>query len=78
MDRMEILCRLISLKNNALQRASENSLINEGAEQDKVKGMILERGIKQLIMEIQNAIFAVEQEEYRSLDYHQHKSAKAS
>jgi len=52
-DKLKILERLVSIKSNAQERAAQDSnryLNNE------IKACILEHGIEQLIMEIQNTI----------------------
>ncbi len=55
MDNMEMLDRLISIKNNALARASRESKGNPVLRQE-IKAYILQNGIEQLIIEVQNTL----------------------
>lgn len=55
MDKMEVLNRLVSIRNNADRKAWEEFKTNESI---KIKAANLEYGINQLIMEIQNSILA--------------------
>jgi len=54
-DVMEMLDRLISIKNNALARADRESKVNPVLRQE-IKAYILQNGIEQLIMELQNIL----------------------
>ncbi len=53
MDRIQILERLFSIRNNARERARREAM--EYSEPE-MKAFILEKGIQQLIIEIQNGI----------------------
>lgn len=55
MDVMEMLDRLISIKNNALARANRESKGNPVLRQE-IKAYILQNGIEQLILELQNIL----------------------
>jgi len=68
MDKMEILERLVSLKSNALGRASNESQEDIGRK-FKIKAFILEQGIEQLIMEIQNGILVESKTSQNTLVY---------
>lgn len=57
MDEFYILKRLVSIKGNALARASYELAEHPGCEHE-MKAFILENGIQQLIIEIQNAVMA--------------------
>lgn len=58
MDYMQILDRLVSIKNNAHRRAFINLMENPGGNQYHTKADTLESGINGLIMEIQNTMLA--------------------
>ena len=57
MDKMEMLDRLISIRNNALARATRESNGNPVLRQE-IKADILQNGIELLIIEIQNILIA--------------------
>ena len=54
MDRLQIIERLISIKNNSYRQPQTETANNPYL----VKAMLLEGGINQLILEIQNSILA--------------------
>lgn len=58
MDRYVILQRLVSIRNNAQVRVSRESKMLQSSNEYELKAFILEKGIEQLIMEIQNTILA--------------------
>jgi hypothetical protein len=60
-DKIEMLERLISIKNNATERAELESKGNPLLHHE-IKAYILQNGIEQLIIEIQNTVLA----EYRT------------
>jgi hypothetical protein len=55
MDKIEMLGRLVSIKNNALERARQESQGNPYRELE-IKAYILQHGIEQLMIEIQNTM----------------------
>jgi len=57
MDNMQILDRLVSIKNNAQARAFTEVKENPECNQYIVKADNFENGIKQLILEIQNIVY---------------------
>ena len=57
MDNIKILERLVSIKSNAHERASQESK-GHPERKHEMNAFILEKGIEQLIIEIQNSIFA--------------------
>ncbi|PKM76450.1 MAG: hypothetical protein CVU90_12300 [Firmicutes bacterium HGW-Firmicutes-15] len=57
MDTIQILERLVSIKSNAKERARQEQTEHPGTNQE-MKAFILEKGIEQLIIEIQNSILA--------------------
>jgi hypothetical protein len=69
MDNMQILDRLISIKNNAQARAFVEVRKKPECNQYVVKADNLESGIKQLIFEIQNIILAEQKMSYRNNNY---------
>ena len=68
MDKIEMLERLISLKNNAKARAGQESKGNPLLQQE-ILAYILQNGIEQLIIEIQNTILAEHQADRSSITY---------
>lgn len=77
MDKMEILERLISIKNNASERARQDSNANPVLYLE-IKAFILQNGIEQLIMEIQNDYLAEYQNNRSSVPYRMRVSSQAS
>lgn len=77
MDKMEILERLISIKNNASERARQESNANPVLYLE-IKAFILQNGIEQLIMEIQNDYLAEYQTNRSSVPYRMRVSSQAS
>ncbi|MEA4924734.1 MAG: hypothetical protein VB084_05415 [Syntrophomonadaceae bacterium] len=77
MDKIEILERLISIKNNANERASHEARGNPILHQE-IKAFILQCGIEQLIIEIQNTILAEYQNDRSPLTYKIRVSSQAS
>jgi len=69
MDNMQILDRLISIKNNAQARAFVELRKKPESNQYVIKADNLESGIKQLIFEIQNIIIAEQKMNCRNNDY---------
>lgn len=74
MDDMKILDRLVSIKINATERTSATVKEDPGCNPFVIKAAYLENGIKQLIIEVQNQIFAsqitgnlVDDSEYKNL-----------
>lgn len=61
MDTNEVLKRLVSIKGNAQARAGRE-MVKHFEDQYAIKAFLLERGIEQLIMEIQTSFLA----EYQS------------
>ena len=57
MDKIEMLERLVSIKNNALERSRQEAKGNP-FQQLEIKAFILQNGIEQLVMEIQNSMLA--------------------
>ncbi len=55
MDKIEMLGRLVSIKNNALERARQEGKGNP-YRQLEIKAFILQHGIEQLMIEIQNTL----------------------
>ena len=66
MDYMQILDRLVSIKNNAQARAFVEMRKKPDCNQYIVKADNLESGIIQLIFEIQNIILAEQKMNYRN------------
>lgn len=66
MDYMQILDRLVSIKNNAQERAFVEMRNKPECNQYVVKADNLENGIIQLIFEIQNIILAEQKMSYRN------------
>lgn len=54
MNQMQILDRLVSIRNNALNRSEDRYGEMTDLDRCRIKAMLLEQGINQLIMEIQN------------------------
>ncbi|PKM76677.1 MAG: hypothetical protein CVU90_11350 [Firmicutes bacterium HGW-Firmicutes-15] len=77
MDNIQILERLVSVKSNAHERASQES---KGHPEHKhvMKAFILEKGIEQLIIEIQNSILAEYQTTNALVVYKRGVSSQAS
>ena len=77
MENMQILERLVSIKSNANERASQES---KGHPEQKhtMKAFILEKGIEQLIIEIQNSMLSEYQSTNSSLVYQRSVSSRAS
>jgi len=57
MNRIILLERLVSIKNNAQERANQESMGNP-IRQSELKAFMLQNGIEQLIIEIQNTMLA--------------------
>jgi hypothetical protein len=55
---MQVLNRLVSIKINAAERTSAKIKEDPGCNPFVTKAAYLENGIKQLIIEVQNQIFA--------------------
>lgn len=64
MNKIDVLERLVSIKSNAQERAGRE--LEYLGHQNEVKAFILENGIEQLIIEIQNAVLA----EYQTAKVH--------
>lgn len=62
MNQIKMLDRLVSLRNNALNRSDDRYREMNDLERYSVKAMLLEQGINQLIMEIQTNILAENQQ----------------
>jgi len=77
MDKIETLERLISIKNNANARASQESKGNPLLHHE-ILAFILQNGIEQLIVEIQNTILAEHQSDRSSITYKIRMSSQAS
>lgn len=54
MDKIEILERLISIKNNADERSHLEARINPCQHEEVIRAYILQQGIEELIISIQN------------------------
>ena len=63
MDTIILLERLVSIKNNAQERANRESMENP-LRKNEMKAFMLQNGIEQLIMEVQNTMLA----EYHSVN----------
>ena len=77
MDKIEILERLVSIKSNAQGRASQESMEHPGS-QYEMKAFILEKGIEQLIIEIQNTLLEENETAKTTLVFKRHISSQAS
>jgi hypothetical protein len=77
MDKIEMLERLISIRNNASERAALEARGNPILQQE-IKAFILQSGIEQLIIEIQNTILAEYRTDTSSLVYKIRVSSQAS
>ncbi len=76
-DRIKMLERLVSIKSNAQGRASQESMEHPGS-QYKMKAFILEKGIEQLIIEIQNTLLEENETAKLTLVFEGHISSQAS
>lgn len=76
-DKIEMLERLISIKNNANERANQESKGNPVLHQE-IKAFILQCGIEQLIIEIQNTLLADYKNDRSSVIYKVRISSQAS
>jgi len=76
-DTIQILERLVSIKSNAQERARKQSNEYLGA-QHEMKASILENGIEQLIIEIQNSILAEYKTSKKIMFYKSNVSSQAS
>jgi|GEM_PF-1686756 len=76
-DKNVILERLVSIRNNAKERACQESKVHP-ERQNEIKAFILENGIEMLIMEIQNTILAEYRMPQNNTDYKRHISSQAS
>jgi len=77
MDKIKMLERLVSIKSNAQERASQESKGNPVLQQE-MRAFFLQNGIEQLIMEIQNTIFTECQTVRTTAVYKMHISSHAS
>lgn len=77
MDTIHILERLVSIKSNAQARAMIESKKRDG-HQHEMKAFILENGIEQLIIEIQNSMLADYRTNKRIVFYKRSISSQAS
>jgi len=77
MDKIEMLERLISIRNNANARASQESKGNPVLHQE-IRAFILQNGIEQLIIEIQNNVLAEYHTDRSSITYKIRMSSQAS
>ncbi len=77
MDTIQILERLVSIKNNAQERARKESKEQPGPKPE-MKAFILENGIEQLIIEIQNCILAECRTTKKVMFYKRNVSSQAS
>lgn len=77
MEKIEMLERLISIKNNAAERGRNESQGNP-LRQHEIEAYILQHGIEQLIIEIQNTFLADHQTTRSSLTYKISVSSQAS
>lgn len=77
MDTIQILERLVSIKNNAQERARKESKEHPNSKPE-MKAFILEKGIEQLIIEIQNGILAEIQTTKKIILYKINVSSQAS
>ncbi len=77
MDTIQILERLVSIKNNAQERARKEAEQYSGPKQE-MKAFILENGIEQLIIEIQNCILAEYRTDKKVTFYKRNVSSQAS
>jgi hypothetical protein len=77
MDNIETLERLISIKNNANTRASQESQGNPLLHHEILASILL-NGIEQLMIEIQNTILAEHQADRSSITYRIRISSQAS
>jgi len=77
MDKIEMLERLISIKNNAAERSKHESKGNPLLHHE-IKAYVLQNGIEQLIIEIQNTVLAEYQTTRSSLTYKIRVSSQAS
>ncbi len=77
MDKIEMLERLISIRNNANARASQESKGNPILQQE-IRAFILQNGIEQLIIEIQNTVLAEYHTNRSSITYKIRISSQAS
>ncbi len=77
MENIQILERLVSIKSNAHERASQESKGHPERKQE-MKAFILEKGIEQLIIEIQNSLLAEYQTTNTILVYKRGFSSQAS
>jgi len=77
MDTIILLERLVSIKNNAQERASRESM-GDPIRQCEMKAFMLQYGIEQLIMEIQNTMLAEYYSANTALAYKKRVSSQAS
>ncbi len=68
MDNMKILDRLVSIKINANERTSAKLKEEPECNPYLTKAAYLENGIKQLIIEVQNLVFANQIKEHRNYE----------